>query len=148
MGVRNIVVNDLELLHEKSRPITEFDEKLSILLDDMVDTINNTDDGVGLAAPQIGVLRCVVVINTGKKIIELVNPKILEQNGEQVEYEGCLSFPGRFEKIKRPSFVRVEYFSRTGEKLIIEGKKLLARALCHEIDHLNGIVFLDRLGNN
>lgn len=143
MGLRNIILEDLNLLRRKSKEVLEFDAKLNVLLDDMKETLNYKRNAVGLAAPQIGVLRRVVVIDVGEGVIELVNPEIVETKGEQVGLEGCLSFPERFENVKRPSFVKVKAFNRKGLEFVVEGQGLLARALCHEIDHLNGIVFLD-----
>ena len=144
MSLRKIITDDLNFLRKKSKPIVEFDDKLSILLDDMIETLHATKNAVGLAAVQIGVLKCAVVIDVGEGVIELVNPKIVEKKGEQNEIEGCLSFPGVQKRVKRPSFVVVEAFNRKGEKITVKGEGLLARALCHEVDHLNGIVFLDR----
>ena len=143
MGLRNIILEDLNLLRRKSKEVLEFDAKLNVLLDDMKETLNYKRNAVGLAAPQIGVLRRVVVIDVGEGVIELVNPEIVETKGEQIGLEGCLSFPERFENVKRPSFVKVKAFNRKGLEFVVEGQGLLARALCHEIDHLNGIVFLD-----
>ena len=144
MSLRKIITDDLNFLRKKSKPIVEFDDKLSILLDDMIETLHATKNAVGLAAVQIGVLKCAVVIDVGEGVIELINPKIVEKKGEQNEIEGCLSFPGVQKRVKRPSFVVVEAKNRKGEKITVKGEGLLARALCHEVDHLNGIVFLDR----
>ncbi len=144
MSLRKIVTDDLSFLSKKSKPIVEFDDKLFVLLDDMIETLHSMKNAVGLAAVQIGVLKCVVVIDVGEGVIELINPKIVEKKGEQNEVEGCLSFPGVQKRVKRPSFVVVEAKNRKGEKITVKGEGLLARALCHEIDHLNGIVFLDR----
>lgn len=144
MSLRKIVTDDLSFLSKKSKPIVEFDDKLFVLLDDMIETLHSMKNAVGLAAVQIGVLKCVVVIDVGEGVIELINPKIVEKKGEQNEVEGCLSFPGVQKRVKRPSFVVVEAFNRKGEKITVKGEGLLARALCHEVDHLNGIVFLDR----
>ncbi len=145
MSLRRIVTNDLNFLRKKSRVVSDFDDKLAVLLDDMVETLHSMKNAVGLAAVQIGVLKRVAVIDVGEGVIELVNPSIVEKKGEQNEIEGCLSFPGVQKAVKRPSFVVVEAFNRKGEKTKIKGEGLLARALCHEIDHLNGIVFLDRV---
>ena len=145
MGFRKIVVNDFEFLHKKSKEVVDFDNKLEELIDDMIETLHSKKGAVGLAAPQVGILRRVVVIDVGEGVIELVNPSIVEKNGEQIEMEGCLSFPDRYEKIKRPALVKVKAYDRKGKEFFKEGEGLLARAFCHEIDHLNGIVFLDRL---
>lgn len=143
MGLRNIIVNDVELLHKKSREVVRYDEKLNVLLDDMIATLHSRKDAVGLAAPQIGIFRRVVVIDVGDGVIELINPEIVEKIGEDINLEGCLSFPERFEKIKRPKKVKVKAFNRNKEEFLIEGEQLLARVFCHEIDHLNGVIFLD-----
>lgn len=144
MSLRKIVTEDLNFLRKKSRIVSNFDDKLAVLLDDMIETLHSMKNAVGLAAVQIGVLKCAAVIDVGEGVIELINPKIVEKKGEQNEVEGCLSFPGVQKNVKRPSVVVVEAYNRKGEKIKIKGEGLLARALCHEIDHLNGIVFLDR----
>ena len=144
MSLRKIVTEDLNFLRKKSKVVSEFDEKLAVLLDDMIETLHSMKNAVGLAAVQIGVLKCAAVIDVGEGVVELVNPSIVEKKGEQNEVEGCLSFPGVQKNVKRPSVVVVEAYNRKGEKFKIKGEGLLARALCHEIDHLNGIVFLDR----
>lgn len=144
MGERKIITNDNEFLHKKSRKVEEFDEKLSVLIDDMIETLHKKEDAVGLAAVQIGILKDVIVIDVGEGVLEIVNPSIVEKKGEQIEYEGCLSYPEIYKKVKRPAYVKVKAYDRHGKEYTIEGEGLLARALCHEIDHLNGIVFLDR----
>ncbi len=143
MALRNIVNDGDPILKKKCRPVEKFDRKLHILLDDMAETMHHAN-GVGLAAPQVGMLRRVAVIDISKEqndIIELVNPKIIAFSGEQEGNEGCLSFPGQWGIVKRPDYVKVKAQDRFGEEIIVEGKELLARALCHEIDHLNGVVF-------
>ncbi len=140
MAIRNIVKDGDPILTKKCRPVEKFDAKLGILLDDMAETMHNAN-GVGLAAPQVGMLRRVVVIDVGEGVIELINPKIIAFSGEQVGAEGCLSFPGEWGLNKRPQYVKVKAQSRLGNEFEIEGRDLLARAFCHEIDHLNGIVF-------
>ena len=110
----------------------------------MVETMYNAD-GVGLAAPQVGVLRRVVVIDIGEGVIELINPELIETEGEQIGPEGCLSVPGVTGEVERPLKVKVKALNRKGEEFIIEGEGLLARALCHEIDHLDGIIFTDKV---
>ena len=127
-----------------SREVIEINERIKILLDDMIDTMYE-GDGVGLAAPQVGVLRRAVVIDIGEGIIKLINPEIIEKEGENIDVEGCLSVPGRAGIVKRPERVRVKYLNEFGEEKIIEGRGLLAKALCHEIDHLNGILFIDKM---
>lgn len=142
MAIRNIVKEGDPVLRKTCREVTVFDEKLSTLIDDMIETMYAAD-GVGLAAPQVGVLRRVVVIDVGDGPIILVNPKIVEKSGLQEETEGCLSCPGIFGITKRPSFVKVRAQGRDGRFFTISGKDLLARAFCHEIDHLDGILFKD-----
>lgn len=144
MAIRNILTNDFLTLHKKSKPVVEFNEKLKILVEDLKQTLSLKETGVGLAAPQVGILRCVVVVDIGKGAFELVNPQIVEQKGEQVAVEGCLSFPNRFEKVKRPEFVKVKAFNQNKEEVVVNAQGFLARVLCHEIDHLNGVVFLDK----
>ena len=144
MAIRNIVKDGDEILTKKCRPVTKFDRKLHVLLDDMAETMHRAN-GVGLAAPQVGMLRRVVVIDIGEGVIELVNPQIIAYSGEQEGLEGCLSFPGEWGIAKRPNYVKVRAQDRHGEEFEIEGRELLARAFCHEIDHLNGVVFKDRV---
>lgn len=130
-------------LRLKSRPVTDINKRILTLLDDMTETMRHAD-GVGLAAPQIGVLRRVVVIECEPgNVLELINPVIVEKSGEQHELEGCLSVPGRQGYTDRPMHVKVEALNRNGEKIMLEGEGLLARAFCHEIDHLDGILYID-----
>ncbi len=143
MALRNIVKDGDEVLNKKCRPVVKFDKKLHVLLEDMAETMHHAN-GVGLAAPQVGILRRVAVIDVSpeqNKVIELVNPQIIAFSGEQEGNEGCLSFPGQWGIVKRPNYVKVRAQDRFGEEFELEGKELLARALCHEIDHLNGVVF-------
>ena len=142
MAIRNIVKDGDPILKKKCRPVEKFDQKLAVLLDDMVETMHMAN-GVGLAAPQVGMLRRVVVIDVGEGVIELVNPKIVAYSGEQEGVEGCLSFPGEWGLAKRPNYVKVRAQDRNGDEFEIDGEELLARAFCHEIDHLNGVVFKD-----
>ena len=142
MALRSIVTEGDEILRKKCREITEYNEKLWTLLDDMAQTMYNAE-GVGLAAPQVGLLRRVVVIDIGEGLIELINPVIVSKSGSQVGQEGCLSCPGEWGIVERPNTVKVEAFNRNGEKFEVEGHELLARALCHEIDHLDGTIFKD-----
>lgn len=131
-------------LRLKSRPVTDINKRILTLLDDMTETMRHAD-GVGLAAPQIGVLRRVVVIECEPgNVLELINPVIVEKNGKQHELEGCLSVPGRQGYTDRPMHVKVEALNRNGEKITLEGEGLLARAFCHEIDHLHGIVYVSK----
>ncbi|MEG2429477.1 MAG: peptide deformylase [Oscillospiraceae bacterium] len=142
MAIRNILLETDEILRKKSRPITEFNDKLGQLLDDMVQTMYSAE-GVGLAAVQVGVLRQAVVIDAGEGLYEIINPQIIDQNGSQTGNEGCLSSPNEFGTVTRPMNVKVKAFDRNGKEYIIEGSELFARALCHEIDHLQGVLFKD-----
>lgn len=142
MAIRNIVKDGDPILKKKCRPVVKFDKKLAVLLGDMADTMHKAN-GVGLAAPQVGILRRVAVIDVGDGVIELVNPKIIAFSGEQEGIEGCLSFPGEWGVTKRPDYVKVSAQDREGNEFTIEGRELLAKAFCHEIDHLNGVVFTE-----
>ncbi len=142
MAIRNIVKEGDDVLRKKSRVVVKFDERLHTLLDDMAETMYE-EHGVGLAAPQVGILKRVVVIDVGDGLIELVNPVILEARGKVEDSEGCLSIPGEYGMVVRPSKVKVKAQNRYGEEIILKGSDLLARAFCHEIDHLEGILFTD-----
>lgn len=135
------------ILRKKSRPVDIIDEKILTLLDDMADTMYHVE-GVGLAAPQVGVLRRVIVIDVGEGILELINPEIIEYEGEEEGPEGCLSVPGFTGQVKRPTKVTARGLNRKGQEIEIEGVNLLARALCHEIDHLDGILYIDKVAPN
>ena len=143
MALRNIVKDGDPVLTKRCRPVEKFDKKLHTLLDDMAETMHHAN-GVGLAAPQVGILRRAVVIDISPEqdsVLELVNPKIIAYSGEQEGNEGCLSFPGQWGIVKRPNYVKVKAQDRFGEEFTVEGTELLARAFCHELDHLNGVVF-------
>lgn len=140
MAIRQIVKEGDSVLTKKCRPVEKFDSKLATLLDDMAETMHQAK-GVGLAGPQVGMLRRVVVIDVGEGVIELVNPKIIAYSGEQEGLEGCLSCPGEWGITKRPDYVKVKAQDRNGNEFTIEGRELLAKAFCHEIDHLDGIIF-------
>ncbi len=140
MAIREIVKEGDPCLAKVCRPVEKFDERLWMLLDDMAETMHIAD-GVGLAAPQVGILRRAVTIDIGDGLLELINPKVVEAEGEQQEAEGCLSCPGVYGITSRPYRVRVEALDRHGKPFSVEGEDLLARALCHEIDHLDGILF-------
>lgn len=144
MAVRNIVEKGDPILRKISRSVLNFDEKLATLIDDMIETMHNAE-GVGLAAPQVGILRRICVIDVGDGPIELVNPVIIKEEGEQVGSEGCLSVPGQSGIVKRPMKVTVKAQDRKGNTFEISGEELLARAFCHEIDHLNGILYVDKV---
>lgn len=142
MAIRKIVLDTDEILRKKSRDVTDFNEKLWQLLDDMSETMYSAD-GVGLAAVQVGVLRRIAVVDTGDHLYEMINPVVLSQDGEQTGTEGCLSSPDEYGEVTRPMNVVVKALDRNGRAYEIKGEVLLARALCHEIDHLNGILFKD-----
>ena len=147
MASRNVIQLGDEILRKKSKPVKEFDEKLWTLLDDMKETMIKYD-GIGLAAVQIGILRRIVVLDVNNMKLELVNPEIVDTFGEQCEREGCLSVKGEVGFVKRPKEVTVTAFDRYGNPFSITGVDLLARAFCHEIDHLDGIVFVDKVIKN
>ncbi len=147
MAIRTIREEGDEILKKVSRPVEEIDEKLQMLIDDMIETMHKFN-GVGLAAVQVGVLKRVVVIHIDYEKEEpliLINPKIMKQKGEQVVEEGCLSFPNKFAKVVRPQEVTIEALDRNGNTIKVTGKELLAQAISHEIDHLNGEVFMDKI---
>ena len=144
MGIRNIRLNDDPILKKVSRPVEGFDERLFVLLDDMKDTLYKAD-GCGLAAVQVGVLKRVVLVDVGDGLIELINPEIIEREGEQFEVEGCLSLPGKSGITKRPMSVKVKAQNRNGKWCQYKGEGLKARAFCHEIDHLDGHLYTERL---
>ena len=144
MAIREIREKGDEILYKKCKAVVKFDEKLHILLDDMYETMQSRD-GVGLAAPQVGILKRAVVIDVGDGKIELINPEIVEESGEQTGSEGCLSVPGVFGEVTRPNVVTVKAQDRDGKWFKITGKELLASAFCHEIEHLDGKLFLDRV---
>lgn len=144
MAIRQIVQIGEPVLRKKSKVVEKIDEKIIQLLDDMADTMYHAD-GVGLAAPQVGILKRVVVIDIGDGLLELINPEIIETSGEQLDDEGCLSVIGEAGAVRRPYKVKVRAFDRNGNLFEIEGEELLARAFCHEIDHLEGVLFVDKI---
>jgi len=146
MAIRNIRKEGDEVLKKKSKEVEVIDEKIIELLNDMVETMHKYD-GVGLAAVQVGILKRILVIDLydGSPVIKLINPIIVEQKGEQEVDEGCLSFPNKYAKVIRPKEVTVKGLNEEGEKVTIKGEGLLAQALCHEIDHLNGITFVQKM---
>lgn len=143
MAIRKIRISTDEVLRKKSKEVKEINDSIIELLEDMADTMYDAN-GVGLAAPQVGVLRRVVTIDIGEGLIELINPEIIETDGEQFGEEGCLSVPGKVADVKRPLYCKVKALDRDGNEIIVEGKNLMARALCHEIDHLEGILYIDK----
>ena len=144
MGIRNIVKVGDDILRKKSRKVEVFDARLHRLLDDMKDTMYKAE-GVGLAAVQVGVLRRIVVLDCGDGYLELINPEIIKSEGEQEDVEGCLSVPGRNGITKRPLKVTVKAQDRDGNWCVYQGEGLKARCFCHEIDHLEGILFTDNM---
>lgn len=140
MGLRKILDDKDPALHKVCKPVEQFDKKLHKLLDDMAETLEEAN-GVGLAAPQIGILRRVVIVDTGEQILELINPELLETDGEQEGPEGCLSVPGRYGLVKRPYYAKVRAQDRNGNWFEAEGEELIGRCFCHELDHLDGILY-------
>ena len=144
MGIRKILTDQDPALHKVCRPVEKFDSRLHKLLDDMQDTLEEAN-GVGLAAPQIGILRRVVIVDTGEGILELINPVMLETDGEQTGPEGCLSVPGRYGLVTRPYYAKVRAQDRYGEWYEAEGEELIGRCFCHELDHLDGIIYTEKM---
>lgn len=146
MAIRNLRLEGDEILKKKSREVEEIDEKIQILIDDMIETMHKYN-GVGLAAVQVGVLKRVIVIDLydDKGPIVMINPVIIKTKGEHEMNEGCLSFPNQFAKVMRPEEVIAEYMDRDGKRMRVKAKELLAQAICHEVDHLNGEVFMDKI---
>lgn len=147
MAIRNIRIIGDSILTKKAREITEVTPKLKTLIQDMLDTMYDAE-GVGLAAPQIGILKRLVVIDVspeGDSPIILINPEVIETDGEQTGEEGCLSVPGKSGVVTRPNYAKVKAFNENMEEITVEGTELLARALCHETDHLNGELYVDKV---
>ena len=143
MALRKIALQGEECLTKVCRPVTEFNDRLHTLLDDMAETLEEAG-GVGLAAPQVGILRRVCfVLNEDDEIIELINPEIVYTEGEETALEGCLSVPGKYGLVKRPYYAKVRAQDRHGEWFECEGEELIARCFCHELDHLDGIVYTE-----
>ena len=142
MAIRKIVTVGDDVLNKKCRTVEQITPRILSILDDLADTLYDSG-GVGLAAPQVGILRRIAVIDIDEGLIELINPEIIESSGEQTDSEGCLSYPDHFGKVTRPRHVRVRAMNRDGEIFEMEGDDLLARAMCHEIDHLDGKMFMD-----
>lgn len=144
MALRQIVKEGDSVLRKKCRPVTAFDEKLWMLLDDMNETLNEAQ-GLGLAAPQVGILKRVVVIHMNDEVLEMVNPEIIERRGEQECMEGCLSIPDQWGILKRPQYVKLRYRDRNGDLYEIEGEDLFASCASHETDHLDGVLYIDKV---
>ena len=143
MAIRTIRNYGDDILRKKSRVVDEINQRVLLLIKDMKETMYN-DKGIGLAAPQVGILKRIVVIDIGNGPMVIVNPEIVEMQGSNISNEGCLSMPGVQKNVDRPEKVTVKALSETGEEIVIHGEGLLARALCHEIDHLDGILFIDK----
>ncbi len=144
MALRNIVKEGDQILRKNCREVTDFNERLHILLDDMKDTLVEAD-GAGLAAPQVGILKRVAIVSVDDQYYEIINPQIIAYEGEQIGPEGCLSVPGVYGSVSRPMKVTVKAQDRYGKEFTVSGEGLLARAFCHEIDHLDGILFKDKV---
>ena len=142
MALRKILTDAEPALHKSCKPVVDFDKKLHTLLDDMRQTLIESG-GVGLAAPQVGILRRVVLVDTGEEILELINPALVETDGEQIGAEGCLSVPGKYGLVKRPYYAKVRAQDRDGNWYEAEGEELIARCFCHELDHLDGIIYTE-----
>jgi len=144
MAIRNIRTQEDAVLRKISKVVTKIEGRTQVLIDDMLDTMYKAN-GVGLAAPQVGILKRIAVIDIGDGPIILVNPEVIKTRGEVNDKEGCLSLPGQEGNVIRPKYVKVKAQNRKGESIEIEGEALLARALCHEIDHLDGILYTDKI---
>lgn len=143
MAIREIRLENDEILRKICKPVKEITQNVLILLDDMAETMYEAN-GVGLASPQVGMLKRIVVIDIGEGLFELINPTIVETRGAIEEYEGCLSIPNESAIVERPEYVKAKALNRYGEEIIVEGEGLMAVALCHEIDHLDGILYIDK----
>ncbi|MGV8146484.1 MAG: peptide deformylase [Alkaliphilus sp.] len=144
MAIREIRTDDDLVLRKMAREVERVNSRINILIDDMFETMYQAD-GIGLAAPQVGVLRRVVVVDIDEKPFVFINPKIVCQEGKQCNLEGCLSIPGKTGEVERPRELKIEYTNRKGKKTTMEAEGLLARVICHELDHLNGVLFTDRV---
>lgn len=144
MAIRNIVKVGDDVLTKKCRTVDKIDERIITLLEDMHETLIESN-GVGLAAPQVGVLKRIALVDTGEEILELINPEILSTDGSQTGLEGCLSYPGKYGEVTRPMIVTIKFQNRNGEWVTYTGEELTARALCHEIEHLDGRMFMEKV---
>lgn len=146
MAIRNIRKKGDEVLRKKSKPVDKVNDRTLTLIEDMIDTMYEAD-GVGLAAPQVGILKRIFVVDVydGEGPRVFINPEILETKGNQLGEEGCLSAPGEFGDVDRPNYVKVKALNENGEEFILEAEEFLARAVCHEYDHLEGVIFLDKV---
>ncbi len=144
MALRNIRIKGDPILNKVCKPVTKFDERLWVLLDDMYETMSKAE-GVGLAAPQVGILKRAVVIDVGEGKLELINPEVIETSGQQTDKEGCLSVPEEWYDVTRPNYAKVRAQDRNGNRFEVEGEGLMARALLHEAEHLDGILFISHV---
>ena len=147
MAIRSVVQVGDDVLRQRCNEVTEFDEKLHALLDDMKDTVKR-EQGAGLAAPQVGVLRRVVVVDVEEGYFEFINPVLLQQKGEQSGWEGCLSVRGKSGIVSRPMKVTLAFQDRYGEKYVLKAKGFFARAICHELDHLDGVLYIEKASHS
>ena len=145
MALRQLRYEGDEILRKKCKKVEEVDDHIRMILDDMLDTVHNTEDGAAIAAPQIGILKRLVVIDMGTGIIKLVNPEIIEEKGIQECVEGCLSIPNKYGNTIRPKKVTIKALNENGEEIILTGRGEMAKCFCHEIDHLDGILFIDKV---
>lgn len=146
MALRNVRINGDDILRKRSREVSEINNKIRTLLDDMLETMYK-EDGIGLAAPQIGVLKRLVVIDLGEgeEVYKMINPEIIKSSGTQTDQEGCLSVPEIKGNVERPKYVTVKYLDENGKETVLDAENVLARCICHEIDHLNGVLFIDKM---
>ena len=144
MALRNIRINDDPILRKKCKAVTEVTDKIRELVEDMIDTMYEAE-GVGLAAPQVGILKRIVVIDVGEGPVIMINPEILETSGSQTGQEGCLSVPGKAGIVTRPNYVKARAYDLDMNEYIVEGEELMARAICHELDHLDGGLYIDHV---
>ena len=145
MALRQLRYEGDEILRKKCKKVEEVDDHIRMILDDMLDTLHNTEDGAAIAAPQIGILKRLVVIDMGTGIIKLVNPEIIEEKGIQECVEGCLSIPNKYGNTIRPKKVTIKALNENGEEIILTGRGEMAKCFCHETDHLDGILFIDKV---
>lgn len=143
MALRNIVLEGDDILRKRAKEVTEINDKIILILDDMLETMRE-QDGVGLAAPQVGILKRMILIEVEGELIELINPEIVETEGSQLGEEGCLSVPGVVGTVERPAYVKIKGLNRQGQEVTYEGTGLKAVAMCHEYDHLDGILYIDK----
>ncbi len=145
MALRNIVLDGDPILKKKCRMVERVDDRIREILNDMAETMYHAENGAGLAASQVGILKRLVVIDMGSGLLKLVNPEIITEKGSQEVVEGCLSFPGQYGRLIRPRRVKIKALDENGEEVVLEGEGDMAKAFCHEIDHLDGIVFIEKV---